>query len=273
MDTLEVELDFAAHAAVDELEMQARKATFATFDIETGPLPEAELEPLIPFFNEPEPPGEFNPADVKLGNLKDEKKRMEKIEAERVKHAESILNYTATVAEKKAQHREKFIRDAALSPLTGRILAAGLLIKETFYIYTAENEKEEIELLHDYWGTLLEFNAHTLCGFNIERFDLPFLCQRSRLLGVKIPHFVRPRATGRYWSDLFIDLMKVWTFGGDKDFISLNTVARYLKCGQKSGDGADFATTFFGPDRQGAINYLKDDLSLTRRVGCRLGFK
>ena len=70
------------------------------FDIETGPLPENELLAMMPA---------FDPADVKSGNLKDPAKIAEKI------------------AEAEANHRRDFIGRAALDPLTGRVVAIGVM--------------------------------------------------------------------------------------------------------------------------------------------------
>lgn len=74
------------------------------FDIETGPLPETELAAMVPA---------FDPAEVKTGNLKDRDK------------------VAAKIAEAEANHRREFIERAALDPLTGRVLAIGLLNWDT----------------------------------------------------------------------------------------------------------------------------------------------
>lgn len=71
------------------------------FDVETGPLPETELAALMPV---------FDPAEVKTGNLKDPAKIAEKI------------------AEAEANHRRDFFEKAALDPLTGRVVAIGMLV-------------------------------------------------------------------------------------------------------------------------------------------------
>lgn len=264
----EVTLDFAGHEELDAIEQESRAARFATFDIETGPLPADQLESLITFFEPPEHPGEFDPTSVKCGRLT-EPKKLEKIEAERIKHAAAIDNYDVQVADAFQAHRDKFMASAALSALTGRVLAAGLLITDVFHIFTAENEDEERELLQSYWDAMLEYRDHLLVGFNIHDFDLPFLVTRSWITGVRVPHFVH---TGRYWSDLFLDLRLKWTFGDHRKPGTLGAVAGHLGCGSKSGDGADFSATFFS-DRPSAIEYLKNDLRLTRRVGTRLGVR
>ena len=70
------------------------------FDIETGPLPEGELAALLP---------PFDPAEVKTGNIKDPAKI-----AEKIREAEEA-------------HRRDFFDRAALDPLTGRVLAIGMM--------------------------------------------------------------------------------------------------------------------------------------------------
>ena len=73
------------------------------FDVETGPLAESELSALLP---------PFDPAEVKTGNLKDPAKIAEKI------------------AEAEANHRRDFFDKAALDPLTGRVIAIGMVLAD-----------------------------------------------------------------------------------------------------------------------------------------------
>src|SRR5262245_13453189 len=82
--------------------MQTQGAFVQTiiFDVETGPLADSELSALLP---------PFDPAEVKTGNLKDPSKIAEKI------------------AEAEANHRRDFFDKAALDPLTGRVVAIGML--------------------------------------------------------------------------------------------------------------------------------------------------
>src|SRR3974377_2351197 len=71
------------------------------FDVETGPLAQSELSALLP---------PFDPAEVKTGNLKDPAKIAEKL------------------AEAEVNHRRNFFENAALDPLTGRVVAIGMLV-------------------------------------------------------------------------------------------------------------------------------------------------
>src|SRR5664280_2664533 len=165
------------------------------FDIETGPLPEAELAALVP---------PFDPAEVKTGNLKDPEK------------------VAAKIAEAEATHRREFFDKAALDPLTGRVLAVGVMV------FDARGEKgpafagggrfsiighdDEAETLRGFWeltrGEMGRLNP--LVGFNIFAFDLPFLFRRSWKHRVAVPFGIR---RGRYWGDQILDLRDAWQLG------------------------------------------------------------
>ena len=73
------------------------------FDIETGPPPPTELALVLP---------PFDPDAVKAGNLKDPEKV-----AVKIKEAET-------------SHGREFTEKAGLDPLTGRVLAVGLMSRE-----------------------------------------------------------------------------------------------------------------------------------------------
>ncbi len=149
------------------------------FDLETGPLAESELSALLP---------PFDPAEVKTGNLKDPAKIAEKI------------------AEAEANHRRDFIERAALDPLTGRVVAIGVM---TFDAkgetptkfgkggrFSIIGHVDEAQTLREFWeltrGEMGRLNP--MIGFNIFGFDLPFLIppvvEASR--GGAVRHPARP---------------------------------------------------------------------------------
>jgi hypothetical protein len=170
------------------------------FDIETGPLARDFLESLLP---------EFDPSEVKLGNAKDPALVAAKIEAAREKH------------------QADFLEKAALDPLTGRVLAIGLLSfgpnedKATSEVALddAACDDNERELLEDFWSVFLrslDGERTFFVGHNSTDFDLPFLVTRSRILGVRVPPLVIRRSGNRYsFSDRFIDTRTVFALGRD----------------------------------------------------------
>jgi hypothetical protein len=206
------------------------------FDCETGSIPQSELLKII---------DPFDPADVKTGNIKDVDKIAAKID----------------------ECREKYYKDAmdnaALSALTGRVLAIGLKMMPEHKPVIIGHDSEADTLL-EFWS-LFSNTPGKWVGFNIFGFDLPFLARRSWVNKVKVP-FIRK---GRYWADEFVDLREVWQAGDRQAEGSLDSISRALGLGQKSGDGADFSK-LWSADRPKAEEYLRNDLALTEALYLRM---
>ena len=211
------------------------------FDVETGPLAESELSALLP---------PFNPAEVKTGNLKDPAKIAEKI------------------AEAEANHRRDFIERAALDPLTGRVVAIGMLDLETDKFFIIGHD-DEARTLREFWeasrGEMGRNNP--LIGFNICNFDLPFLFRRSWKHRIAVPFGIR---RGRYWGDQVVDLRDAWQLGDRQARGSLDSIAKHLGVGAKNGDGKSFAE-LWRSDRKQAEAYLRNDIELTAKIADVLG--
>ena len=260
---------------------------FAVFDIETAPLDDVALAALCPPYEPPEKPGEFDPAAVKCGNLKDAAKIKEKIDAARAAHELAVRDHDITVAKGAAEHFAKFRDKAALDATTGRVVAIGispcLITGVGANIIDCDGHKEASGLrLFWSWAALNLEVQRPMLGFNIHNFDLPFLRQRSWILGVTVPHGVM---NGRYPNPLFIDVMKEWTCHQSGKFVKLNTVA--LACGlsgKASGsftlpsgeivdvDGANFYRVWRRPEcRDLATQYLMQDIALPGLIAQRMG--
>jgi hypothetical protein len=193
----------------------------------------------------------FDEGKVKFGNIKDEKKKQAKIEEARNSHLEK----------------------AALSPLTGRVLAIGMQGHDGYEGIYSSTPDLEGELCAVFWDTFLtEHGAgRSIVGFNSARFDLPFLYRRSLILGVEIPDDVLEK--GRWWSPTLVDLMEVWQCGDRQEFISLDSLCEAIGVQGKPEDvtGADFARLWNGSneERTQANEYLLNDLRMTRAVADR----
>lgn len=198
--------------------------TTIVFDIETGPLPYEQIEALAPEFEAPV-------------NYKDPDKIAAAIEAK----------------------REAWLSKAALSPLTGQVLAIGVLADG---VYTALLGPES-DVISAFWSMISK--TSTLVGFNSHRFDIPFLVKRSWAIGIAPPAGL----IGRRSIDS-IDLMEMWQMGDRNEFTSLDTVARFLGVGAKTGSGAHFAE-LMKFDESAALDYLENDIHLTAKVAERLG--
>jgi len=227
------------------------------FDVETGPLAESELSALLP---------PFDPAEVKTGNLKDPAKIAEKL------------------AEAEVNHRRNFFDNAALDPLTGRVVAIGMLVFDELSEVAAPlangpamdsgkcviiGHDDEARTLREFWRyTQAEMGRmNPIIGFNIFTFDLPFLFRRSWKQRVPIPFGIR---RGRYWGDQVIDLRDAWQLGDRQARGSLDSIAKHLGVGAKNGDGKAFAELWRN-DRAKAEAYLRNDLELTAKIALGLG--
>lgn len=227
------------------------------FDIETGAAPQDQLvEVIAKQMDEWEPPK----------NIKDEAK----IEERRNKAIESIIS------------------KAALSPLTGRILAIGYLnpFKNggTFAVHGVSegahepcDKSDEHDLISKFWSMVT--SGRTLLGWNILGFDLPFIYRRSVILGIDVPPMLRGDSNGR-WSQQFHDIMHLWSFGlfGPDRYESLDTVCKACGVvGKMDGiDGSMFEQMYLRGDsttRAQAIEYCKMDLLACWSVAERLGWK
>ena len=204
------------------------------FDIETGPLPLNELH--IP---------PFNPADVKLGNV-----RNPDLIAEKIQKAEE-------------NHVTDYIKNAALDALSGQILCIGYRIEREEPSVLCSDADGEAAMLRQWWKLLTDFErTPRLVGFNIKPFDLPFLVKRSWKHRIQIPYWLRQ---GRYWNDLVVDLREVWQLGDSRAHGSLAAISRHLGLGEKSGNGAMFSE-LWQTNRQAAIDYCLQDVKLTQQV-------
>ena len=221
------------------------------FDVETGPLAESELSALLP---------PFDPAEVKTGNLKDPAKIAEKI------------------AEAEVNHRRDFFDKAALDPLSGRVVAIGVLDLDSSK-FSIIGHDDEARTLREFWeaarGDMGRINP--LIGFNIFNFDLPFLIRRSWKHRIAVPFGIR---RGRYWGDQLVDLRDAWQLGDRQAKGSLDSIAKHLGVGAKcvphgplagkNITGADFAG-LWKSDRKSAEGYLRNDIELTAKVATALG--
>jgi len=216
------------------------------YDIETGPLAPEELALVEPKFRAP-------------ANYR----RPEAIE-EAIREA-----------------REAWVRDAALSPVTGRVLAIGYLFQDDEpagdgWASVIDIDPDEPALLRRFWEywcgkkftpSCRHSPRSTWVGFNSNAFDLPFIVRRCWKLRVEVPPTVR---NNRYWNPCFLDLMEVWELGDRRSAISLDQLAAHLGVTRKSGSGAMFAE-LLKSDREAAIRYLSTDLVVTRDVMLAIG--
>ncbi len=240
------------------------------FDIETGPLPIDMLKQIVRPFDRSslKHPGEWNPNSVKYGNTKDEAKRAEKLEAARQKHAEAVESYQSDLAAAEEKYWNEVQDKAALAAITGQVLAIGYGGNGE----TVDHGMSEEELLSRFWAKFKKCREtrRKMIGFNIKRFDVPFIVQRSFILAVDVPESYMD---GRYLSATFVDLNDAWMCGNYGYSGNLDEIARACGVGRKTEgvSGAHFAELYMNDaTRSQAIDYALNDVVITRAVANRI---
>jgi len=266
------------------------------FDIETAPLDESTVLARVGQFDEmsyiaAKHPGEFNPDTVKVGNLKDADKIAAKVEEAKAAHAASVKEFNANIPWAASEYAAAAMDKAALSAITGRVIAIGLADGKGEYLHFLEDfagkayitdDAREMGLIANFWD--IYESTHTegghLVGVNITKFDLPFLCQRSMLLGVKIPDSVLER--GRYWSATFVDLCQLWMCGNPNGYVSFDVLCKafdlpgkeVIEVGDEIIEGKNFHKFSRSDDpakREAARRYLLGDITQPRELAKRMG--
>jgi hypothetical protein len=152
--------------------------------------------------------------------------------------------------------------DAALDAKYGQVLCIGLLDDDGVRFLTGP----EPDILKAFWDVFEEGNR--MVGFNIKGWDLPFICQRSWILGVPVP---KDLWEGRWWNGRFVDVLERWCcFSNRFEGNSLAAVAKATGVGEKTGDGKEFGK-LFSDNQQAALDYCGIDLELTAKIAAKLG--
>jgi predicted PolB exonuclease-like 3'-5' exonuclease len=203
-------------------------------DIETAGLPIEQIDHLAPTFTAP-------------SNYKDADK----------------------IAASIAEQRMEWFKRAALSPLTGKIVAIGYKVPNGQQVLHVANE---IELLEEFWN---DYEKHAekqgqMIGHNILGFDIPFIIRRSWANKIRVPATVQ---NGRYLNERrFIDTMTAFQCGNRTEkFHSLDTVAKFMGfAGKTEAIGAQFAE-ILATDPKRALAYLAADLQAVENIAARMG--
>lgn len=235
--------------------------THLAFDIETGPQ-EGILESKFAPVQEEFQYISFKPEKVKRLKSDDDEDYREKYLAAEEEHqrltAERREKHAADFQEKQA----KFLQDACLLPHLGRVLAIGLYDGSKFKAL----EGDETEMLKTFW---LQFTACTkrqqsMVGHNCMNFDLPFLVNRSKILGIRVPGAVIVKS-GKWlnWCQIFEDTAAWWLLGRhhrDTKW-SLDVCCHAFGLPGKQVEGVDGESWWkiYQSNRDLALEYLKND--------------
>jgi len=112
-----------------------------------------------------------------------------------------------------------------------------------------------------------------LCGHNIREFDIPFLCRRMVINGLKLPDMIDVTGKKPWETKHFVDTMELWRFGEYKNYSSLNLLAHVLDVPTPKDDidGSDVGRVFWEEnDLERIAVYCEKDVATCARVLFRL---
>jgi predicted PolB exonuclease-like 3'-5' exonuclease len=157
----------------------------------------------------------------------------------------------------------------ALSAASGRIACVCLLIDDgETIIEESLADPDEARIITSFWN--LVYAGDVFIGHNAFGFDLPFIRQRSWILGIRPSRRIDLR---RYYTNDVIDTMETWSNWGATKFVGLDKLGELLTVGTKTAHGSDVANWWAAGDLNRIADYCREDVRLTYRIFCRLMFQ
>jgi hypothetical protein len=132
--------------------------------------------------------------------------------------------------------------------------------------------KEELNVLYGFADLISKhYNdpvEDKICGHNIIEFDIPFVCRRMLINGIRLPAMLNLHAM-KPWEVPLVDTMDLWKFGDRKNFTSLRLLTHVLGIASPKDDiqGSDVGHVYWEQDDlQRIITYCQKDVVAVMQV-------
>jgi len=144
--------------------------------------------------------------------------------------------------------------------------------KRKLRVTTLAND-DEVELLSKLIRILqkVDDTNSAICGHNIKEFDIPYICRRILVNGLKLPS-VLDVSSMKPWQTPYLDTLEMWKFGDRKHYTKLDLLAHIfdLPTSKDDIDGSQVYEVYY---KEGDLNriaeYCEKDVVLT----CQLYLK
>jgi DNA polymerase elongation subunit (family B) len=133
----------------------------------------------------------------------------------------------------------------------------------------------ETQILNDFSAMIQKFcstDEHTICGHNIKEFDVPYICRRMLINGLKLPSVINISGK-KSWEIKFIDTLELWKFGDYKNYTSLKllTAVFGIPTPKDDIDGSQVASVYYKEKNIDRIAvYCQKDVVATAQVFLRM---
>lgn len=185
--------------------------------------------------------------------------------------ADKRLKDPAKIAQDIAEKEQARLDRLALDWNVGYVAVLGWWTAETgLQAYACKDELTEIASIAHFWRAA---QHRTIVGFNIKAFDLRYLVQRSRFLGITHPSLDFSKYSRKGISDLYLDL--TFNEGHFDQGAMRRTLGAFCKrfgipC-DNTVKGSDIAALLAKGDWDGAVAHCLDDVCCTAMLAQRLG--
>jgi 3'-5' exonuclease len=134
---------------------------------------------------------------------------------------------------------------------------------------------DEKQILIDFSNLISKFfitEDYTFCGHNIKEFDIPYICRRMLINGLKLPPTLNISGK-KSWEIKFIDTLEMWKFGDYKNYTALKllTAVFGIPTPKDDIDGSQVAHVYY---KEKDINrialYCQKDVVATAQVFLRM---
>jgi DNA polymerase elongation subunit (family B) len=130
---------------------------------------------------------------------------------------------------------ESFYERAAIYSEFGKVISIGVGLfvsqdREWHFKVKAYSGHDEKELLSDFARMLDKYfynPEYRFCAHNGREFDIPYLCRRMIINGVRLPSILDVSGL-KPWEVKHLDTLDLWKFGDFKAYTSLNVLALSL---------------------------------------------
>ncbi len=133
--------------------------------------------------------------------------------------------------------------------------------------------EDEAEILNDFSRLLVNHyndpENSSICGHNIKEFDIPFLCRRMVINGVKLPPVLDISGKKPWQTNHIMDTMDMWRFGDYKHYTSLGLLATTLGIPTPKDDidGSMVGKVFWeDQDIDRIVTYCQKDVATTVNI-------
>lgn len=191
-------------------------------------------------------------------------------------HKASLLKTGAEQVDPAVSYRDK----AAIYAEFGKVICIGIGFidreEQQVRIKTLA-DREERELLIDFFELIQRLEKENkgdivFCGHNIKEFDLPYICRRALVCGLKLPKSLELSGL-KPWQVPHIDTLELWKFGDYKHYTSLDLMAEVLgiPSSKTDMDGSRVSEVYWeNDDLERIATYCSRDIFTTALVYLRL---